>query len=90
MNAADIEMAMNDTDMEDTRELSEYSIDELNQLKHLFTQSLDHYKNLLKDEKLMSTLKDGDLMALKLCLRETEAQIKEIDDVINVVETKNE
>jgi hypothetical protein len=38
MNAADIENAMNDPDMEDTRELTDYSIDELNQLKHLFTQ----------------------------------------------------
>ena len=82
MNAADIENAMNDPDMEDTRELTDYSIDELNQLKHLFTQSLDHYNGLLKDEKLMSTLKDGDLMALKLCLKETQDQIKQIDDSI--------
>ncbi len=78
---------MNDTDMEDTRELTDYSIDELNQLKHLFTQSLDHYNGLLKDEKLMSTLKEGDLMALKLCLKETEDQIKEID---HIIATKNE
>ena len=83
----DIERAMDDLDMEDTRELKDYSIDELNQLKQLFTQSLDHYNGLLKDEKLMSTLKDGDLMALKLCLKETQEQIKEIDDVIA---TKNE
>ena len=71
-----------DADMEDVRELKDYSVDELNQLKHLFTQSLNHYNGLLKDEKLMSTLKDGDLMALKLCLKETEDQIKEIDDAI--------
>jgi predicted ATP-dependent protease len=83
---ADIENAMNDPD-EDLRELVEYSIHELNQLKHLFTQSLDHYKSLLNDIPLMASLKDGDLMALKLCLRETEAQIKEIDDAIA---TKNE
>jgi hypothetical protein len=90
MNAADIEKAMNEGDMEDTRELKDYSVDELNQLKSLFTQSLDHYTGLLKDEKLMATLKDGDLMALKLCLKETEDQIKEIDDAIKVHETKNE
>jgi len=90
MNAADIEKAMNEPDMEDTRELKDYSVDELNQLKSLFTQSLDHYTGLLKDEKLMATLKDGDLMALKLCLKETEEQIKEIDDAIKVHETKNE
>ena len=90
MNAADIEKAMNEGDMEDTRELKDYSVDELNQLKSLFTQSLDHYTGLLKDEKLMATLKDGDLMALKLCLKETEEQIKEIDDAIKGHETKNE
>ena len=87
MNADDIERAMNDPDMEDERELKDYSVDELNQLKHLFTQSLDHYNGLLKDEKLMATLKDGDLMALNLCLKETQDQIKEIDDAIA---TKNE
>lgn len=76
--------------MEDTRELKDYSIDELNQLRTLFTQSLDHYTGLLKDEKLMASLKDGDLMALKLCLKETQDQIKEIDDVIKGLETKNE
>jgi hypothetical protein len=80
---------MSHTEIEDTRELVEYSIDELNQLKQLFTQSLDHYKSLLKDETLMASLKDGDLMALKLCLKETEAQIKEIDDAIKA-QTKNE
>ena len=90
MNAADIEKAMNEGHMEDTRELKDYSVDELNQLKSLFTQSLDHYTGLLKDEKLMATLKDGDLMALKLCLKETEEQIKEIDDAIKGHETKNE
>lgn len=82
MNADDIEKAINEADIEDERELTDYSIDELNQLKHLFTQSLDHYNGLLKDEKLMSSLKEGDLMALKLCLKETEDQIKEIDDII--------
>ena len=79
---ADIENAINGTDIEDSRELKDYSIDELNQLKQLFTQSLDHYNSLLKDEKLMATLKDGDLMALKLCLKETEDEIKEIDAII--------
>ena len=70
-------------------DITAYSVDELNQLKTLFTQSLDHYNGLLKDEKLMATLKDGDLMALKLCLKETEEQIKEIDDAIKA-QTKNE
>jgi len=87
MNVDDVDMSH--TEIEDTRELVEYSIDELNQLKQLFTQSLDHYKSLLKDETLMASLKDGDLMALKLCLKETEAQIKEIDDAIKA-QTKNE
>ena len=83
---ADIEKAC---DSIDDIDITAYSVDELNQLKTLFTQSLDHYNGLLKDEKLMATLKDGDLMALKLCLKETEEQIKEIDDAIKA-QTKNE
>jgi len=84
---ADIEKACDSID--DTVDITAYSVDELNQLKTLFTQSLDHYNGLLKDEKLMATLKDGDLMALRLCLKETEEQIKVIDDAIKA-QTKNE
>ena len=86
---ADIEKACDSIDDIEDIDITAYSVDELNQLKTLFTQSLDHYNGLLKDEKLMATLKDGDLMALKLCLKETEEQIKEIDDAIKA-QTKNE
>lgn len=86
---ADIEKAVESMDDIEDIDITAYSVDELNQLKTLFTQSLDHYNGLLKDEKLMATLKDGDLMALKLCLKETEEQIKEIDDAIKA-QTKNE
>jgi hypothetical protein len=86
---ADIEKAVESMDEIEDIDITAYSVDELNQLKTLFTQSLDHYNGLLKDEKLMATLKDGDLMALKLCLKETEEQIKEIDDAIKA-QTKNE
>lgn len=89
MNPADIEKAVESMDEIEDIDITAYSVDELNQLKTLFTQSLDHYNGLLKDEKLMATLKDGDLMALKLCLKETEEQIKEIDDAIKA-QTKNE
>ena len=78
MEGLDVNMDELDIDID----IKEYSLDDLNQLKHLFTQSLDHYNGLLKDEKLMATLKDGDLLALRLCLKETEDQIKEIDDAI--------
>jgi hypothetical protein len=86
---ADIEKACDSIDEIEDIDITAYSVDELNQLKTLFTQSLDHYNGLLKDEKLMATLKDGDLMALKLCLKETEEQIKEIDDAIKA-QIKNE
>jgi len=64
-------------------DITKYSIDELKQLKDLFTQSLNHYTGLLKDEKLMSSIKDGDIFALKLCLKETEDEIKKVDDEMN-------
>jgi hypothetical protein len=63
-------------------DIKKYSLDELRQLKELLTQSQEHYLGLLKDEKLMASLKEGDLMALKLCLAETETQIKELDDEV--------
>jgi hypothetical protein len=62
--------------------LTSYSIDDLNQLNNLLTQSLNHYNSLFKDEKLMATLKDGDIFALKLCLKETEAEMKLVSDEI--------
>jgi len=77
----ELDVNMDELDIGDI-DIKEYSLDDLNQLKHLFTQSLDHYTGLLKNEKLMATLKDGDLLALRLCLKETEDQIKEIDDAI--------
>jgi hypothetical protein len=65
---------------EEDIDITKYSLDEIRQLKELLIQSQDHYVGLLKDEKLMASLKEGDLMALKLCLAETEKQIKELDD----------
>ena len=62
--------------------LTSYSVDELNQLNTLLTQSLNHYTGLFKDEKLMATLKEGDAFALKLCLKETEAEMKLVADEI--------
>ena len=62
--------------------LTSYSVDELHQLNTLLTQSLNHYTGLFKDEKLIATLKEGDVMALKLCLKETEAEMKLVADEI--------
>ena len=67
---------------EDLQSLTSYSVDELHQLNTLLTQSLNHYTGLFKDEKLMATLKDGDMFALKLCIKETEAEMKLIADEI--------
>jgi len=77
---------MSDSQNVDTNEelqpLTSYSVDELHQLNTLLTQSLNHYTGLFKDEKLMATLKDGDIFALKLCLKETETEMKLIADEI--------
>lgn len=73
---------------DDLPALSSYSVDELNQLNTLLTQSLNHYTGLFKDEKLMATLKDGDIFALKLCLKETEAEMKLVADEIESRTTK--
>jgi hypothetical protein len=59
-------------------DIKTYTEKELIQLKELLEQSQTHYKNLMDDTKLMETLKDGDALALKLCLTETEVQINEV------------
>lgn len=76
---SDIQVANID---EDLLPLTSYSVDELHQLNTLLTQSLTHYTNLFKDEKLMASLKEGDALALKLCLKETEAEMKLVADEI--------
>ena len=62
--------------------LTSYSINELDQLNTLLTQSLNHYTSLINDKKLMATLKDGDIFALRLCLKETESEMKLVSDEI--------
>jgi len=76
---------MNHTEEIDNLEplpLTSYSINELDQLNTLLTQSLNHYTSLINDEKLMATLKDGDIFALRLCLKETESEMKLVTDEI--------
>jgi hypothetical protein len=63
-------------------DMKTYTENELNQLKELLEQSLNHYKTLVNDTKLMETLKEGDVLALNLCLAETEVQINEVNDEI--------
>lgn len=65
--------------------LSSYSIDELHQLNTLLTQSYDHYMKLLKDEKVVAKLKEGDLMALNMCVRET---LSEMDSIKSEIESR--
>jgi hypothetical protein len=63
-------------------DIKTYTENELNQLKELLEQSLNHYKTIVNDAKLMETLKEGDVLALNLCLAETEVQINEVNDEI--------
>jgi hypothetical protein len=65
--------------------LSSYSMDELHQLNTLLTQSYDHYMKLLKDEKIVAKLKEGDLMALNMCLKET---LSEMDSIKSEIESR--
>ena len=65
--------------------LSSYSMDELHQLNTLLTQSYDHYMKLLKDEEIVAKLKEGDLMALNMCLKET---LNEMDSVKSEIESR--
>lgn len=56
---------------------------ELNQLKELTLQSLNHYKKLLDDSETMSTLKEGDKMALNLCFEETKKELESIEEELS-------
>ena len=53
---------------------------ELEQLKELTLQSLNHYKKLLVDSETMATLKEGDKMALNLCFQETKKELESIEE----------
>jgi hypothetical protein len=60
-----------------------YSKEELEQAKELTLQSLNHYKKLIDDEQTMTSLKDGDKMALNLCFEETKKDLQSIEDALN-------
>ena len=63
--------------------LTDMSSNDLRQLKGLYEQSRTHYLTILKDT---SALKEGDILALKMCLAEVE---KEINDIDAMILTKN-
>ena len=63
-------------------DLKSYSLNDLKQLKELITQSYEHYAKMMADEKLTSSLKEGDLMALRLCHEETKKELDEIEQEI--------
>jgi len=64
------------------QDIKSYTIQELKQLKELITQSYEHYAKMMADEKLTSSLKEGDLMALRLCHEETKKELDEIEQEI--------
>jgi hypothetical protein len=63
--------------------LTDMTSDDLKQLKGLYEQSRTHYLTILKDT---SALKEGDILAVKMCLAEVE---KEINDINIIIATKN-
>ena len=64
-------------------DIKSYTVQELKQLKELITQSYEHYAKMMADEKLTSSLKEGDLMALRLCHEETKKELDEIEQEIS-------
>ena len=57
-------------------DIKSYTIQELKQLKELISQSYEHYA------KMMASLKEGDLMALRLCHEETKKELDEVEQEI--------
>ena len=74
--AAEVGLALTDDD------IKSYTIKDLKQLKELITQSYEHYAKMMADEKLTSSLKEGDLMALRMCHEETKKELDEIEQEI--------
>jgi len=52
---------------------------DLNDLKALFQQSMDHYQKILID---VTALKEGDIRAINLCMAEVKKDIAEIDEAL--------
>ena len=59
--------------------LTDMTSDDLRQLKGLYEQSRTHYLTILKDT---SALKEGDILAVKMCLAEVEKEINDINIII--------
>jgi hypothetical protein len=62
--------------------LTDMTSNDLQQLKGLYEQSRSHYLKILEG----SGLKEGDILAVKMCLAEVE---KEINDINIIIATKN-
>jgi len=52
---------------------------DLNDLKALFQQSMDHYQKILND---ITALKEGDIRAINLCMDEVKKDMAEIDEAL--------
>ena len=63
--------------------LTSMSIEDLLKLKRLYEHTRVHYYTMLKD----TTLKEGDRIAVNLCMEEVVNEMKEID---RIVATKEE
>lgn len=69
-------------DKEESEGESPLTAVELQQLKELTLQSLNHYKKLIDDSETMASLKDGDKMALNLCFEETKKELESIEEAL--------
>jgi len=58
--------------------LTSMSIQDLLKLKSLYEHTRVHYETMLKD----TTLKEGDRVAVNLCMEEVVNEMKEIDRIV--------
>jgi hypothetical protein len=60
--------------------LSSYTVKDIKQLQEMIKKTLDHYLKIQEDSQYLSTLFECDRLAFRLCLKQAEDDMKEIDD----------
>ena len=74
--------AVNENALEEIEDIeyADMQVNDLRQLKTLYEQSSTHYKKIMEDTKGM---KEGDIFAVTLCMKEVENEINQIESAIS-------
>jgi len=74
--------AVNENALEDIADIAyaDIKVNDLIQLKALYEQSFTHYKKIMEDT---TGLKEGDILAVTLCMKEVENEINQIESAIS-------